>query len=234
MTTTLYIPATTETDPQKQNRSLAVIGGQTATNTDNITSNTAAIATLNAATYVNSIAGNNGAFTLNSTSGITNSTNDIKLQQGSSSQFGAVKVDNTTITAASGVISTVNPLPAPIHASLGADVALNNTANYFDGPSIAQGTTGTWFVSGTVTMADTAGAGQFYAKLWDGTTVIASGSMASLNSSNAAVIALSGYIVTPAANLKISCRQPNATTGNIKFNFTGNSKDSTISAFRIA
>src|SRR2546426_953355 len=42
------------------------------------------------------------------------------------------------------------PTLTPITNSLGADVALNNTANYFDGPSVAQGTSGTWFASGTV------------------------------------------------------------------------------------
>src|SRR5258708_17127371 len=39
--------------------------------------------------------------------------------------------------------------------SLGADVLLNNTTIYFDGPSIAQGNTGTWSVSVTVTFTDT-------------------------------------------------------------------------------
>ncbi len=56
---------------------------------------------------VSSIAGNTGAFTLNATSGITNSTNDIVCTAGSSSQFGCLKVDNTTITAAAGVITSV-------------------------------------------------------------------------------------------------------------------------------
>lgn len=60
----------------------------------------------------------------------------------------------------------------PLSNSLGADVPLNNTANYFDGPSVAQGTSGTWFASGTVTCKDTAGA-SFFAKLWDGASVLA-------------------------------------------------------------
>lgn len=221
-----YVPGTLETDPKKLVMSLQQLGPKT-------DANTAAIATLNAATYVNSIAGNSGAFTLNSASGLTNSTNDIKLQQATSSQFGAVKVDGTTITAASGVISTVNPLPAPIHASLGADVALNNTANYIDGPSIAQGTTGTWWVSGTVTLTDTIAA-NFHAKLWDGTTVIDSTEVTSGGGGFLATISLSGWIASPAANLKISCKDSSSVNGKILFNQTGNSKDSTISAFRIA
>lgn len=60
---------------------------------------------------VTSIAGNTGAFTLDGTSGLGNATNAINCKAGSSSQFGCVKVDNTTITAAAGVISA-----APISA----------------------------------------------------------------------------------------------------------------------
>lgn len=121
----------------------------------------------------------------------------------------------------------------PITASLGADVALNNTANYFDGPSIAQGTAGTWFVSGTVTMSDTTSAANYLVKLWDGTTVISSAQTQTANSVPA-VIALSGYITSPAGNLRITCKDSTTAFGKILFNQSGNSKDSTITAIRIA
>ena len=52
----------------------------------------------------------------------------------------------------------------PITASLGADVLLNATGSYFTGPQIAQGTVGTWFASGTVSVLDTAGAANMRAK----------------------------------------------------------------------
>lgn len=116
--------------------------------------------------------------------------------------------------------------------SIGADVALNNTANYFDGPSVAQGTTGTWFVSGTVSLLDTGNA-SFLCKLWDGTTVIAS-SETSQTAAFIGSVSLSGVITSPAANLRISVRDINTTAGKILFNQTGNSKDSTITAVRIA
>lgn len=199
--------------------------------------NTAAIAAINAA-YVTTIAGNSSAFTLNGASGITNTINDIKLSQGSSSQFGAVKVDGTTITAAAGVITAVSTVsivsPSPITASTSADIALNNTANYFTGPSIAQGSSGTWFVSGTVTLIDTGATAAIYCKLWDGTTVIASAAGLNNNVLRGFPVSLSGYITNPSSNLKISCRDVDATTGKILFNQTGNSKDSTITAIRIA
>ena len=119
----------------------------------------------------------------------------------------------------------------PITASLGADVALNNIANYFTGPSIAQGTVGTWWVSGTVTMNETAAA-QFNVRLTDGATIIAS---ARTNTAGAAIaVSLNGFIVSPVGNLRITVNDPTSVNGKILFNGSGNSKDSTISAFRIA
>lgn len=119
-------------------------------------------------------------------------------------------------------------------SSLGADVNLNNISNYFDGPSVSQGTVGTWFVSGQVVVDDTAGASTLMAKLWDGTTVIDSGLADSYTTGARVCIALSGCISSPAGNLRISVRDSGSTSGHIKFNASGNSKDSTITAIRIA
>lgn len=122
---------------------------------------------------------------------------------------------------------------SPISGALGADVSTNNSSNYFDGPSIAQGSTGQFFVSGSVTVADSSGAQTFRAKLWDGTTVIASCAVTTGGANFNDTIALSGLITNPVGNLKISVQEPLATTGKILFNVSGNSKDSVISAFRI-
>ena len=121
----------------------------------------------------------------------------------------------------------------PITNSISGDVALNNTSNFFTGPTIAQGTAGTWFVSGTVTLADSAGSAAFAARLWDGTTVIASGQAVSVSANNNITISLSGYISSPAGNLRIDCKDGTATTGVISANATGLAKDSTITAIRI-
>lgn len=118
--------------------------------------------------------------------------------------------------------------------ALSGDVTLNNTGLYFDGPSIAQGVTGTWFVSGTVTVEDTTGATDFSVKLWDGTTVIASGAVTTGAANYRATITLSGFIAAPAGNLRLSVKDTSFTTGAIKFNRSGNSKDSIITAIRIA
>ncbi len=120
-----------------------------------------------------------------------------------------------------------------ITASLGGDVALNNTASYFDGPSIAQGTSGTWWVSGTVVVADSVSGANFSFKLWDGTTLINSSFVQTSSAMAPLSVTLSGYIVTPAGNLRISVRDLTSTNGLIQFNNSTLSKDCTITAIRI-
>ena len=110
------------------------------------------------------------AFFQNMTSGLTTVTN-ITINLGGSAFISATPITN----------------------SLAADVLLNSIANYFDGPTVAQGTVGTWFASGTVTVLDTAGAAAFDAKLWDGTTVIASAEHMG-DSNRYHSISLSGFI----------------------------------------
>jgi hypothetical protein len=144
---------------------------------------------------------------------------------------------NKSITAGNGITGgsstgTIAVSLSTITNSLGADVLLNNTATFFDGPSIAQGTVGTWFASGTVTMSDT-GAANMLAKLWDGTTVIAS-SVEFCAAAGFVSISLSGFIVSPVANIRISVRDITTANGKILFNASGVSKDSTISGIRIA
>jgi hypothetical protein len=138
-------------------------------------------------------------------------------------------VIQVTIVKASG--APVNM--SAITNSLAADVLLNNIALYFDGPSVAQGTVGTWFVSGTVTVTDPGFSAAIYTKLWDGTTVIDSGATQTVAAGGSIAITLSGIITNPAANLKISVRDLAGSSAFIKFNVTGNSKDSTITAIRI-
>lgn len=136
-----------------------------------------------------------------------------------------------------GPITTTGTLAinlSTVSNSIGADVSLSNTANFFDGPSCAQGTSGTWYASGSVTFLDTTGAATIYAKLWDGTTVIASGAQNTTAANAFGVIHLSGVISSPAANIRISCRDVNTATGKIIFNQTGTSKDSTLTVVRIA
>lgn len=126
--------------------------------------------------------------------------------------------------------------PTRLTNSLGADVNLAATGTYHTGPTIAQGTTGTWWVSGGVTVQNTVGGDIVNVKLWDGTTVIDSRRMhlVSVSGTYYGVASLSGYITSPAGDLRISVSPVSRTDGAIAYNASGNSKDSTISAFRIA
>lgn len=128
------------------------------------------------------------------------------------------------------------PASGVLTNSISGDVNLNNTGTYFDGPSVAQGTTGTWFASGTITVRDPSnGNNKIIAKLWDGTTVIASAVHNTPASVNEPItIALSGKLASPAGNIKISVNAATYTTAVLLASYSGLSKDSTLTAYRIA
>ena len=152
-----------------------------------------------------------------------------------------VTINNTGVTSVSsgygltGTVTTTGSLAVSLSTatnSLSIDVAIAN-GSFTDGPSVAQGTTGTWFASGTVTFNDSAAPSGVSCKLWDGTTVIASANTRLVQSGQAQnSLSLSGYLASPAANIKISCNA-NSSTMVFKANATGAGKDSTLSAVRI-
>lgn len=185
-----------------------------------------------AATQENNLSGsrgsNNGTFGVLLADGTTGILTGNKFIGNTSGPFSITS--NGASIVASGNSPAINP---SLSAVLSADVALSNTANYFDGPSVTLGA-GTWFVSGTVTVADTVGAAGIFAKLWDGTTVIASARQNLPAGNTPQAIALSGVIAaTNGTVVKISCLDANSTSGLILANNTGNAKDSSIMAVRI-
>jgi hypothetical protein len=95
------------------------------------------------------------------------------------------------------------------------DVALNNTANYFDGPSVSL-TAGTWLLVGAVAVQDTAGIANIAAKLWNGTTVESSGQVTISAINYGAMIPLAGIVTAAGAETwKISARDVTSTSGKI-------------------
>lgn len=139
-------------------------------------------------------------------------------------------------TLGAGLTNLVNDLRVSLSTltnTLGADVALSSTGSYFAGPTVAQGSTGTWIAIGSVVCQDST-AQTFYAKLWDGTTVAASGAESTGVANGNACFTLVGVFTSPAGNIRIDCREPFATTGSMKFNSSGNSKDCTLTVIRIA
>jgi hypothetical protein len=118
--------------------------------------------------------------------------------------------------------------------SLGIDTAMPSAGTYVDGPSVAQGTSGTWFATGTVTLDDETNASVYSCKLWDGTTVIASASKTLNSPQYYTSIALSGVLASPAANIRISCTDLFQTTGKMMATTKdGTTKASTVTVVRI-
>ena len=116
-----------------------------------------------------------------------------------------------------------------------ADITFTTTA-YFDAPAVAQGSSGTWYASGSVTLQSTAAATtRYFARLWDGTTTIAAATFDSAAVGQVTHISLSGMIASPGGNLRMSAADLNGAGGvsKILFNKSGFSQDSIITAVRI-
>lgn len=141
----------------------------------------------------------------------------------------------TSYERATGVPIVPYPAFTQITNSLGADVAINVINTDFTGPTIAQGTTGTWWASGQITIDGQQTGSLFKVRLWDGTTVIDSASVTMIGTSPGGMdVHLSGYLASPAGNIRITLQCTNATVNIIRANLSGYSKDSTLSAIRIA
>lgn len=171
--------------------------------------------------------------TLTITSGKTLTASNTLIFAGTDGSTLNIGTGGTLGTAAYTAATAYMPTGVQITNSLGGDVTLNNTSNYFDGPSVAQGSSGTWFCSGTVTLEDTAGGALFSVKLWDGTTVADSALITTAGSTVINAASVSGYLSSPAGNMRISVKDGSSTSGIIKYNASGNSKDGTISCFRV-
>jgi hypothetical protein len=155
---------------------------------------------------------------------------------GSSTSFmradGAPAVASTTVAGSTCTPGSTCGLTSTT-ASLSNVVVLNNTSTYFDGPGVAQGTTGTWFASGCVTLVDGNGSATFLVKMWDHTTIIASTVVQSTGAGFAVEACLSGVLTSPASNIRISVQDSSSNNGAMENSISGALHDSTISAFRV-
>jgi hypothetical protein len=143
-----------------------------------------------------------------------------------------INVTGTNPVTTSGTHTATVNLTTTV-AALGADLGLNT--GYLAGPSAAQGTSGTFYASGKVTVVDTGTANTISCKLWDGSgAAIDSGATTTPAANFKAILSLSGFMTNPAGNLQISCKATAATgTVYLLYNFTGESLDSSIRVIRI-
>lgn len=149
---------------------------------------------------------------------------------------GTVTAVNTAYGLTGGPITISGTLAVNLTfltASTSANIAISSAGTYADGPSVAQGTSGTWVAFGNITVNATT-ASNIFAKLWDGTTVIDSANQVVTVSNNRISIAMSGALASPAGNIRISAANADAVPSTIEFNRTGNNRDSTITVVRIA
>lgn len=145
----------------------------------------------------------------------------------------AQTLSNKTLSSSTFDVATNTFNAHPISNVLANDVALNNSGSFFGGPTIAQGTSGTWFFSGYVTLIDSASAATFEVAVGDGVTTWASAIGNTAGGNQRTVISLSGIAITPAGNLTINVKDVTTSSGTILHNASGLGKDSQISAFRI-
>ncbi|HEX8106701.1 MAG TPA: hypothetical protein VF516_03185 [Kofleriaceae bacterium] len=137
----------------------------------------------------------------------------------------------TYVKATSGVLPAGFGM-SPLTNSLGADVTFGDT-NFHDGPSVAQGTTGTWLAIANITLTDSTGSANFVGKLYDGTTTKDSRAVRSSAANGAAVISLCGVFTNPAGNIRAAAKDTSSASGSMLFNSSGLSLDSTIVVIRI-
>jgi hypothetical protein len=117
--------------------------------------------------------------------------------------------------------------------SLGAPVTMTTQNVVVDGPSVSQGTVGTWIVTGGVSLSGASANQILVCKLWDGTTLISSGVAVPTSTGVVSSMHLSGVLATPAGNLRISCLNASGNGGTISNTNGVDAKASTITAFRI-
>lgn len=145
--------------------------------------------------------------------------------------YAVVATDAANLSSISDLIYGGLPM---LTNALSADVTLASNGSYYDGPKVSQGTTGTWFVSGHVTVMSPNASENIGVKLWDGTTLIAETNFNVVSANYRTSVALSGFITSPAGDLRISVRNYSAGNGKIIYNDLGGAKDSVITALRVS
>lgn len=188
--------------------------------------------TINGAGTSVTISAANGAYLLRS----DGSSRWTAQSMGAASGGGVTSVTCGT-GLSGGTITTSGTCAVSLTAATGSMGSNTGIANgsYTDGPTATHAHAGTWFASGKVTYTDTASGFQIKCKLWDGGSVVADSGDNSgqpVTASGFSTMALSGLLVSPTGDVRISCKS-NQGTSSFVFNASGESKDSTVTVVRI-
>lgn len=147
-------------------------------------------------------------------------------------------IDGTAATFAVPIVG--GPGEDSATTFLGADVPLNNTANFFDGPNTGSiGAAGEkWLITANATMSDTAGAAVFGLAIHDGTNYIV-GNNGSIHAANFPVNVSVSIVVTLAAAtaFALRARDASSTSGVLQTTSTGGAianKATSITAVRLS
>jgi hypothetical protein len=125
----------------------------------------------------------------------------------------------------------------PTMSQLGADVSMPTANTFYDGPS-ASLVAGIWLVMASVHVVNGAtGGGQITAKIWDGTTVWASG-LQSASGTNfpvqVDVVAIVTLVATTTVKVSVTCNLANATLKAAAVTNGAGNNASTLVALRVA
>ena len=174
--------------------------------------------------------GNVSAANLNVTgSSVLNALNANNLSAATGNFNGNISGTNLNIT---GALRGTSAMMSPLNGALGSIVTLNTT-NFIDVACVAQGTNGTFFAVGVVTIQGGNSTATIGAKLWDGNNVIATTGVTTSSTGNSIMMSLQGFISNPTGNIRLSVRDNGPSNSNVVFNQTGAGKDTTVTAIRI-
>jgi hypothetical protein len=110
-------------------------------------------------------------------------------------------------------------IPSASQTFLGADVLLNNTGAYFDGPTTGSiGASGQiWLIIATASLVDTGSAANILFRIWDGTTSLTEAEV-DTNAANGARSITLTYLATlsAATTFRLSAKDRSSTSGKIQ------------------
>ena len=116
-----------------------------------------------------------------------------------------------------------------------SDVALNNTGQFFTGPSVAQGNgSGTFLAIGTACLIDTSSGAGFPAEITDGTTVFGSSRQDVSSGNSVCMVTCIAIVTNPAGDIRLNVKDVSTISGVMKANVSGGGKDSSIIVIRLA